>query len=106
MPPMPASVALASLGQTQHERTPSSGTIKASASAEGFDRASEVTGESGGLPRARALHSYNGSPDDPEELSFLKGEILEIEDQQGKWWQAKKADGSFGIIPSNYVVML
>ncbi|KAF7318676.1 hypothetical protein HMN09_00379300 [Mycena chlorophos] len=106
VPPMPASVALASLGQTQHERTPSSGTIKASVSAEGFDRASEVTGESGGLPRARALHAYNGSPDDPEELSFLKGEILEIEDQQGKWWQAKKADGSFGIIPSNYVVML
>ncbi|KAF7329289.1 hypothetical protein MKEN_00189800 [Mycena kentingensis (nom. inval.)] len=58
------------------------------------------------LPKARALHAYNGSSDDPEELSFKKGEILEIEDQQGKWWQARKADGSFGIVPSNYLVLL
>ncbi|KAJ7352069.1 hypothetical protein DFH08DRAFT_913141 [Mycena albidolilacea] len=46
--------------------------------------------------RARALHSYKGSPDDPTELSFQKGEVLEIEDQAGKWWQAKKADGTAG----------
>jgi hypothetical protein len=36
------------------------------------------------------------SPDDPNEISFSKGEILEIVDKQGKWWQAKKADGSIG----------
>ncbi|KAJ7433699.1 hypothetical protein B0H11DRAFT_2121131 [Mycena galericulata] len=58
------------------------------------------------LIRARALHAYKGSPDDPNELSFAKGEILEIEDQEGKWWEAKKADGTVGIVPSNYLVIL
>ncbi|CAK5262916.1 unnamed protein product [Mycena citricolor] len=58
------------------------------------------------FPKARALHSYTGSLDDPNELSFKKGEILEIEDQEGKWWQARKADGSYGIVPSNYLVMI
>ncbi|KAJ7878438.1 hypothetical protein B0H13DRAFT_2346569 [Mycena leptocephala] len=33
----------------------------------------------------RALHAYSGSPDDPNELTFEKGEVLEIEDQEGKW---------------------
>jgi hypothetical protein len=36
------------------------------------------------------------SPDDPNELSFTKGEILDILDKQGKWWQAKKSDGRVG----------
>ncbi|KAJ7136402.1 hypothetical protein C8R43DRAFT_1097936 [Mycena crocata] len=56
--------------------------------------------------RAKALHAYTGSPDDPNELSFAKGEILEIEDQEGKWWEAKKSDGTLGIVPSNYLVMI
>ena len=38
----------------------------------------------------------NASPDDPNEISFQKGEIMEIIDKQGKWWQAKKADGTVG----------
>ncbi len=36
------------------------------------------------------------NPDDPNEISFTKGEILDIVDKQGKWWQAKKADGTSG----------
>ncbi|KAJ7106536.1 hypothetical protein C8R44DRAFT_324943 [Mycena epipterygia] len=56
--------------------------------------------------RGKALHAYKGSPDDPSELSFAKGEILEIEDQEGKWWQARKADGTLGIVPSNYLVII
>ncbi|CAG8848638.1 9622_t:CDS:1, partial [Racocetra persica] len=42
------------------------------------------------------------SPEDQTELSFTKGEILDIVDNKGKWWQAKKADGTIGIAPSNY----
>jgi hypothetical protein len=36
------------------------------------------------------------SADDPNELSFQKGELMDIVDNSGKWWQAKKADGTTG----------
>ena len=45
----------------------------------------------------------SASLQDPNELSFEKGEILEIVDRKGNWWQARKKDGAIGIIPSNYV---
>ncbi|KAF7355821.1 hypothetical protein MVEN_00910300 [Mycena venus] len=51
---------------------------------------------------AKAMYAYSASADDPNEISFTKGEILDIVDKQGKWWQAKKADGTVGIVPSNY----
>jgi SHO1 osmosensor len=52
------------------------------------------------------------SPDDPNEISFVKGEILDIVDKQGKWWQAKKGDGTIGskfsliiaIVPDDLIV--
>ena len=34
--------------------------------------------------------------EDPTEISFAKGEILDIVDKQGKWWQSRRADGSTG----------
>ncbi|KAI8338025.1 hypothetical protein BC941DRAFT_424386 [Chlamydoabsidia padenii] len=52
--------------------------------------------------RVEALHDYHANPEDPSELSFERGDILEIQDRRGNWWQARKADGSTGIIPSNY----
>ena len=36
------------------------------------------------------------SPDDPIEISFSKGEIIDIIDKTGKWWQARKKDGPVG----------
>ncbi|KAF9654119.1 hypothetical protein BDM02DRAFT_19079 [Thelephora ganbajun] len=53
--------------------------------------------------KARALYAYTGSADDPNEISFAKGETLDILDKQGKWWQARRSDGTVGIAPSNYL---
>jgi hypothetical protein len=35
-------------------------------------------------------------PLDPNEISFSKGEILDIIDNTEKWWRARKQDGTSG----------
>ncbi|KAJ7271489.1 hypothetical protein C8J57DRAFT_1064751 [Mycena rebaudengoi] len=50
--------------------------------------------------------NHTASPEDPTEMSFKKGDILDIEDRQGKWWEAKRADGTVGIVPSNYLQII
>ncbi|KAJ6479207.1 kinase-like domain-containing protein [Mycena vitilis] len=56
--------------------------------------------------KAKSLYAYSGSADDPNELSFKKGEILDIVDKQDKWWLARKADGTSGIVPSDYLEII
>lgn len=55
------------------------------------------------LPLSVLLSIDTANPDDPNELSFHKGEVLEILDRRGNWWQARKQDQTIGIVPSNYV---
>ncbi|KAI8342109.1 hypothetical protein BC941DRAFT_415386 [Chlamydoabsidia padenii] len=52
--------------------------------------------------KVQAIHSYQANPKDPNELDFVKGEVVDIVNRKGNWWQARKANGQIGIIPSNY----
>ncbi|KZP17463.1 hypothetical protein FIBSPDRAFT_864868, partial [Athelia psychrophila] len=73
----------------------------------GPDSTSEGHPQETYLYTAKALYAYTASADDsPHEISFTKGEVLAIADDQGKWWPAKKADGTIGIAPSNYLQII
>ncbi|KAJ2591410.1 Transmembrane osmosensor [Coemansia sp. RSA 1722] len=56
--------------------------------------------------KARALYPYEANPDDPNEVSIAKEEIMLVIDDSGKWWQVKKEDGTVGIAPSNYLARI
>jgi len=53
--------------------------------------------------RARALYDYTADSQDPSEVSFKKGDIIDIFDRSGKWWSTRFAGGNLRIVPSNYL---
>jgi SHO1 osmosensor len=52
------------------------------------------------------MYAYSADPSDSNEVSFAKGDILEVLDNSGKWWQVKTPSGAVGIAPSNYCSLI
>ncbi|KAJ8409593.1 hypothetical protein AAFF_G00229940 [Aldrovandia affinis] len=59
------------------------------------------------LHTVQALYPFNSGND--EELSFEKGEVMDVVEKpenDPEWWKCRKADGQVGLVPKNYVTVL
>jgi len=54
-------------------------------------------------PQARGLYPFQARS--PQDLSFNPGDIMNVTNQEGAWWQAE-LNGNVGLIPSNYVELI
>lgn len=53
--------------------------------------------------RARALFAFSGQDD--TELTFKAGDVINIRQNQGEWWEGE-LNGRVGLMPANYVQMI
>ncbi|KAJ6482842.1 hypothetical protein C8R47DRAFT_573969 [Mycena vitilis] len=57
-------------------------------------------------PKVMALKAFTADPNDPDEISFGKGDIFDMLDSQGTWWLVQNVNGLTGIAPSDYFRMM
>ena len=56
--------------------------------------------------RAEALYDYRTTHDQPEELSFSKGDTFDVLDNSARWWEVRKSDGTTGTALANCLQIL
>eukprot|EP00835_Amoeboradix_gromovi_P003185 NODE_201_length_15044_cov_0.334560.p5 type:complete len:254 gc:universal NODE_201_length_15044_cov_0.334560:14744-13983(-) len=54
---------------------------------------------------ATAKYDYEGSKDDPTELTFKKGDIFRVVITEKNWWKAINSNGKKGIVAGNYMTV-
>ncbi|KAJ3863745.1 hypothetical protein EV359DRAFT_73448 [Lentinula novae-zelandiae] len=59
-----------------------------------------------GTVKAKALWGYNETGEDPQDLSFQSGDIIEIVQETNNDWWTGRYRGREGLFPSNYVEKL
>ncbi|KAL5485776.1 hypothetical protein ACEPAI_6817 [Sanghuangporus weigelae] len=56
--------------------------------------------------KARAIWAYNENGQDPDDLSFRSGDIIEIVEETNADWWTGRFNGKQGLLPSNHVEKL
>lgn len=67
----------------------------------GGDRRASGEGVPALGPIAQAMGDF--SPTKPSQLGIGKGEVVHVENDSKKWWLVRKADGTRGYVPSNFM---
>ncbi|XP_057678427.1 intersectin-2 isoform X2 [Corythoichthys intestinalis] len=57
------------------------------------------------LPVCQVIAMYNYTAANPDELSFSKGQLINVLDKTNPDWWKGEADGATGLLPTNYVKM-
>lgn len=73
----------------------------------GFSKSNMSEIDKTSIHGVRAL--FNFDTGNPDELSFCKGEQMDVINKPSsdpEWWEAIKADGSIGLIPTTYVEVI